>query len=251
MGSNTKYPLLIQGFDVPSVAAGASGGASGTFAKERGNVNWIDVVPVLSTTLTGAEFNLRAGSVGVIENSQFLNWTVDGSVWRHKYVPVDIDPGQTWNLQINNSKGGGAADCILHAHYENKYDTREWMCKMEGDELTLKQLDFYMSAAIGQVTEFEFLIPKDQGQVVAFQILSQTAIRSIDLANRINMDVNGTAVLINCCAGIFGLQSNRKMLTLPCPMEQSAAVKVEIRNTSAAIEIYSLRVFFDNGYKTR
>lgn len=241
-----RLPLLIQGFDLPDVAAGGNIGDRFVLEKHRGRTIYID--PMLNESnaaVLDCNITVALGGKTVLENSTLYEH--DFAAWPRAYrlTECDAGPGQTLSVTLDNPNAFVAVSSNLHVYYENPYLNPKFLAAFNASKVNLKHKDYIQNNIAGaKQVQNKFDLPKERGDIIGVQIVVHSNGITPLYQSRISILVNGDKILDNAGLLLGAYQCGRPMLTLPCFIERASTVEILVDNNGATDFYAGARFYF-------
>jgi hypothetical protein len=236
----SKYPLIIQGFELNQLngATTSSVSTNGTISQGRGNGKWFDLLERSNFSTRAADAataSVKIGNQGMLQNVLARTMSSHAPMSQHEYYPIDAVPGQTWQVQFQRGAVGttlGLTNFHLHIYYENPYDNMQYRCKLSNKPHLYRQ-DLIWE--IGSTTIYngaKQTVQPGNGYVKAIQLAINYDI--LDLTDTIiTVNVNGVAVILNALASLFAMYGtrtvqNRTAMRFPIYIEPNTDIDISV-----------------------
>lgn len=240
-----KYPLLVKGVRLPSVAAGATSTASGTFVTGRGKCIKLDLINPSIIALNETFNSLVVGGQTVLD-------AVPAGLFKYYAVPVQRvqligEFGENQTFQILTANGSVAAlQSNFLQYYENPFDNGRAVQLLNDNTLNTKQM-FFSNLAAGGVDRTEtFIVPKNRGNIFAIKPFAEMAFPGApaDLENAfMTISINGVEIIEEVSVLTFIAECTRQNF-FPINIEPGSTLRFRLNNDSAATIFASVGLFF-------
>jgi len=250
-----KYPLLLKGYPfnayVPAPIAAVTP-FRGTFDKNRGEVAAVQLLATPQGAQAPALFNIdvSVGGVNVVE-SQTGNTTLPNALhFNNRRAFVGVGGGQSFGGLIDGTNAVVPCPFWLLAWYSNPFAQN--VNKIYDNGLGLRFKDYQVTEAARGATSYDYIVPKNQGRVIAIQLLTDTS--GIGGANwcEVSLSVNGATILQDVPAVVgYYLQGYNGTL-FGVDIDPASTLKFSVdndRNTANAVST-GFRLYFDTDLET-
>ncbi len=236
-------PLLVEGFTLNEINAltTAQRSTSGVISQGRGRAKWFDLLPRVINLGDGLVITAKMGNIDVLRAVLAETYGSDKAITQHEYAPIDLAPGQTWNIEFRRGDVGTTTNTTnfhLHVYYENQYDVLSFR-NLRKDKLNLFRQDLiFLIPAGNPFISPSQTVPNDQGYVDAIQIMINADVS--DLTDTlITLNVNGVAVINNACAALFATQGaqnivNRAGVKFPIKIKPDSQISITTNQLNGA-----------------
>ena len=240
-----KYPLLIEGFALPNVAAGATNTGSGLFTKNQGRVIGLDYIPTIAPGVAPGRVTITVGGDKVIDEDSIPAFDVSAFPRSSRVIPVNAGGGQTWAVTVNAALSTVPISSQFLAFYERPENSLNWLEPWTAKQGGLKiQTALINAIAAGATGTLEGVIPTGRGPVCGIQIISPNG-TFIDAAiSRVSLTVGNKQVIKTVTLALGQPEAARPGLIMPLMIPEGESFEITILNNSANTINGGIRFYF-------
>lgn len=240
-----KYPLLLKGSRLPSVAAGAVLNFSGTLVSGRGSCIKLDLVNSSQALLNQTFNTIQVGGQNVLQDAS-------AGLFKWNSLPVQRVQlvgkfGENQSFQVLTANGSAVAlQSNFLEYYENPYDKPGVVDLLNNNVLATKQVSFSGTWTPGLDRTDTYVVPKNRGRIFAVQPYidkDQAANPAGWELPQLTVSVNGVNIMETVTALTFTPDSTRQNF-FPIDIEPGSTIQLRVNNTGGGATIFASLILF-------
>jgi len=223
----------------------------GTFDKNRGNVAAVEILATPQGAQGAPLFKVTAavGGVNVIEDQTGNSALKTAFFSNARRTFVDVPGGQSFSGFIDGAAAVLPCPFNLIAYYSNPNAAN--VDKIYGRGLGLKFKDYLQTEPNKGVSDYVFTIPKNQGKVIAVQMITETIPTSGSNFCEVGLSFNGTMVIEDMPASFGYYVAGQPGQIFGVDVDPASTMKISINNDrNSAFAVHTgFRLFFDTNLR--